>query len=333
MKAAVLRKLPARTLDVIEFPEPDIPRGGVMLHVSACGICGTDLHIMDGVSYNPDLPFVLGHEPVGIVEAVSAGADEDLLGRRVVPAIFVGCGNCWACKLGNERLCEREAQVTGVLGRWGGFAERLVLDADHLIEVPASLSDEEAASLVDAGATAHNAVRVVADHDRPGSGSVMVVGAGPVGLLVAELLRTLGVAPLVVEPNAVRRETASQLGFTALSSPDQTSGSFSVIVDCAGAAEVIPGMLSRLAAHGMYVCVGYGIVNQLDLAVVSRRELTIRGIRSGTKGDLERVLAIAASGTIRLPPCQVWRLDHINEALQALRNGTVPGKAVVAVRG
>jgi alcohol dehydrogenase, propanol-preferring len=333
MKAAVLRKLPAKTLDVSEIPGPDMPPGSVMLQVSACGICGTDLHIMDGVSYSPDLPFVLGHEPVGTVEAVSAGVDEDLLGRRMVPAIFVGCMKCSACKAGNERLCERGAQVTGVLGRWGGFAERLVLDADHLIEVPANLSDEEAASLVDAGATAHNAARVAAGHGGPGRGPVMVAGAGPVGLLAAELLRTLGAQPLVVEPNTVRRETAGQLGFTALASPGQTTGSFSVIVDCAGATEAIPGMLSRLTAHGMYICVGYGIVSQLDLAVVSRRELTIRGIRSGTKNDLEQVLAIAASRAIRLPPCHVWQLDHVNEALQALRNGTVPGKAVVAAGG
>src|SRR6202012_2959541 len=118
MKAAVLRELPAERLHVSEVPEPERPLGSVEVAVSACGVCGTDLHIMGGTSYRPDLPFVLGPEPVGTLIGLSPGPDPALTGRRVAAAIFVGCGRCAACRAGDERLCEHGARVTGVLGLW-----------------------------------------------------------------------------------------------------------------------------------------------------------------------------------------------------------------------
>jgi 2-desacetyl-2-hydroxyethyl bacteriochlorophyllide A dehydrogenase len=331
MKAAVLRELPAGRLDVSEVPEPVLPPGSVLVEMSACGICGTDLHIMSGESYRPELPFVLGHEPVGTVIAVSPDVAAEVLGRRVAAAIFIGCGRCPPCRSGDERLCARGARVTGVLGPWGGFAERLVLDAGHIVDVPAALTDSAAASLVDAGATAHNAVRYVLQGGPPESSSMVVAGAGPLGLLAAELLRAAGAAPVLVEPNPLRRQAAGALGLDAVASLEETGESLDVIVDCAGAPQAVAPMLRRLAAHGRYVSVGYSLVPQLDLAVVSRRELTIRGIRSGTRHDLTRVMGLVADGAIRAPASQTWGLESINDALGALRAGSVPGKAVIEI--
>jgi propanol-preferring alcohol dehydrogenase len=329
MKAAVLGRLPATRLDISQLPEPAMPPGSVLVEMGACGICGTDLHIMSGSSYRPELPFVLGHEPVGTIIAAAPDVDAGLIGRRVAAAIFTGCGRCAPCRSGDERLCERGARVTGVLGPWGGFADRLVLGADHLVAVPAALSDVAAASLVDAGATAHNAARVVLAGRRPPSSSMLVAGAGPLGLLVAELLRAAGIAPALVEPNPLRRAAAGALGFATVESLAQADDPLDVVIDCAGAPGAVMPLLSRLAAHGLYVSVGYSVVPELDLAVVSRRELTIRGIRSGGRADLARVLRLAADGTIRPPDCRTWALDGINDALDALRNGTVAGKAVI----
>src|SRR3984885_8894091 len=146
MKAAVLRELPADRLHIADVPEPERPPGSVEVAVSACGICGKDLHIMGGPSYRPELPFVLGHEPVGTVVSVSPGADPALVGRRVAAAIFVGCGRCAACGAGEGRLGEQGARAPGVLGLGGGFAERLSRAADHVGEVPAGLTDVPAAS-------------------------------------------------------------------------------------------------------------------------------------------------------------------------------------------
>lgn len=330
MKAAVLRELPAERLHIAEVPEPERPPGSVEVAISACGICGTDLHIMSGTSYRPELPFVLGHEPVGTVVSVSPGADPALVGRRVAAAIFVGCGRCAACQAGDERLCEHGARVTGVLGLWGGFAERLILAADHVVEVPAGLADVAAASLVDAGPTAHNAARV-ALAGRPRSGSFVVAGAGPVGLVLAELLAAEGVDPVLVEPNPLRRTVAADRGLRAVASLAETGPPADVLIDCAGVAGAIAAMLARIASHGLYLSVGYAAVPELDLAIVARRELTIRGIRSGTRADLARVLQLAADGTIRPPDCQTWDLADINDALAELRGGRLAGKAVITV--
>jgi 2-desacetyl-2-hydroxyethyl bacteriochlorophyllide A dehydrogenase len=329
VKAAVLSRLPAARLEIAEVPEPAIPPGSVLVEMSACGICGTDLHIMGGSSYRPELPFVLGHEPVGTIIAASPDVDRTVIGRRVAAAIFTGCGRCPPCRSGDERLCERGARVTGVLGPWGGFADRLVLAADHLVGVPAALSNVAAASLVDAGATAHNTVRVIMAGGRPRSSSMVVAGAGPLGLLVAGLLRVEGIAATLVEPNSVRREAAGALGLTAVASIEETQELLDVVADCAGVPEAVAPLLGRLAARGLYVSVGYSTVPRLDLAVVSRRELTIRGIRSGSRADLARVLDLAADGTIRPPACQTWGLEGINDALGALRSGVVAGKAVI----
>ena len=329
MKAAVLRTLPATRLEITELPDPDVPPGSVLVQMSACGVCGTDLHIMSGESYRPELPFVLGHEPVGTVIAAAPGVDDAVVGRRVAAAIFTGCGACRPCRSGDERLCERGARVTGVLGPWGGFAGYLVLAADHLVEVPGALSDVTAASLIDAGATAHNAARVVLAAGRPGSAAMAVAGAGPLGLLVAELLRAEGFRPLLIEPSALRREAAVALGLAAVASVDQAGDLLEVIVDCAGVPEAVAPMLGRLTAGGLYVVVGYSVVPELDLAAVSRRELTIRGIRSGSRADLAGILSLAAAGTIRTPACQTWPLAGINDALAALRAGAVAGKAVI----
>ena len=329
MKAAVLRELPSGRLQVCDVPEPALQAGSVIVEVSACGICGTDLHIMGGTSYRPELPFVLGHEPVGTIVGVSPDVDQLLLGRRIAAAIFVGCGHCPPCRAGDERLCVHGARVTGVLGLWGGFAERLVLGADQVVDVPADLPDVVAASLVDAGPTAHNAARTVLAGDRPPSSSMVVAGAGPVGVVLAGLLMTEGVAPVLVEPNPLRRRAAGELGLHTVASLEETEPAVDVVIDCAGVPDAIVPMLNRVAVHGLYVSVGYAAVPELDLAVVARRELTIRGIRSGTRADLARVLQLAADGALRLPPCQVWTLDGINDALEDLRAGRLAGKAVI----
>src|SRR5580698_4102238 len=115
MKAAVLRELPADRLHIADVPEPERPPGSVEVAVSACGLCGTDLHIMGGTSYRPELPFVLGHEPVGTVVSVSPDADPALVGRRVAAAIFVGCGRCAACRAGAGRRAGKGRRSTGGL--------------------------------------------------------------------------------------------------------------------------------------------------------------------------------------------------------------------------
>ena len=336
MRAAVLTELPAEGFSVQSgVPDPQPEAGAVVLEVDACGICGTDLEILRGRSYDPELPFVLGHEPVGRVVELGPDADLGLLGTRVTLTIFAGreetCDVCrehpdWRtpCRVGDERLCYDGAEVIGVLGRRGGFAERLEVPARLLVPVPEQLASPAAASLVDAGATAANAVRSV-DQDDPRP--VAVFGAGPLGFFAAQLLER---PPLVVEPNPRRRAAAAEIGLQTCAAVDELDVQLGAIVDCAGAPGLLDRGLQLLGAHGRYVVAGYGPL-ETNMAPLARKELRIEGVRSGRREDLEAVLGLAASGELRLPEIQTWPLARIDDAFAALRAGEVAGKAVITI--
>jgi 2-desacetyl-2-hydroxyethyl bacteriochlorophyllide A dehydrogenase len=325
VRAALVRELPASVLEVTDVAEPaPVAADELLIDVEACGICGTDLHIVEGATYRPRLPFVLGHEPVGVVVAAGDAA-RDWLGRRATITLFRGCGHCALCLSGDERLCPELVSITGVADSWGGFAERLVVQAAQAVEVPEALTATQAAVLVDAGATAINAVRVALPH---GGELFVVMGGGPVGFMAAERLRAARRGVLVVEPQRLRREALAALGHETAESLDPGLAP-DVVLDCAGAPEVFSQALEQLAPRGLFVAVGYGRLPSLDLAPVARKELTIRGVRSGSRRDLEEALELAASGEIRLPAVSTWNIEEINDAFRALRLGEVGGKAVI----
>ena len=137
--------------------------------------------------------------------------------------------------------------------------------------------------------------------------------------MLAELLAAEGVDPVLVEPNPLRRTVAADRGLRAVASLEETGPPADVLIDCAGVAGAIAAMLARIASHGLYLSVGYAAVPELDLAIVARRELTIRGIRSGTRADLARVLQLAADGTIRPPDCRNCPLQRRPAAFRAAR--------------
>ncbi|MFI6180090.1 alcohol dehydrogenase catalytic domain-containing protein [Nonomuraea sp. NPDC051191] len=326
MQAAVAPSIPSERLEVTRVPRP-VPEADdhVVLRVHACGICGTDLHVLAGHSYRPETPFVLGHEPAGVVVDAGAGARQ-WMGRRAVITLFTGEGSCAACRAGDERLCPELVSITGVLGAWGGYADYLRVRAGQLVEVPPPLSWEDAASLVDGGATAANSVRVALER-RPRR--VLVLGAGPIGHLCAELLRVHGVPVQAVEPNPVRRRALRAVGHDVVASVEAAAAPVDVVIDCTGAPAVLAPGLDALDPHGTYLLAGYARVPDVDFAVVARKEADIRGIRSGRREDLESILALAADGKLRLPPTARWRLSAVNDALDALRAQRVPGKAVI----
>lgn len=330
MRAALMTRVRADLeLGIVEDPRVDGPHD-VIVEVAACGICGTDLHVLSGRAYAPELPFVLGHEPVGTVVAVGREVGNDLVGRRVTITLFTGCGSCRWCAAGDERLCPDLFGITGVVGSWGGFAEFMRVRSAQLVTVPPSLSTCSAAALVDAGATAHNAVRTALTADRP-TGRVVVVGGGPVGFLAAGLARRAGYSVEVVEPQTARREAAVGAGFSSVASSDEILGAPDLVIDCSGAKEVIAWAVGTLAPQGTLIIVGYTTIDPLDTASIARKELVVRGVRSGSRFDLQHVMELAAEGEIPLPPVDVWPLEEINLALSRLRAGAVPGKVVIEV--
>ena len=326
MLAAVAREIPTERLEITTVDRPRLEADDdVIVRVEACGICGTDLHILSGGSYRPQTPFVLGHEPVGT--AIAAGKSAlDWVGRRVTITLFTGDGVCPMCLAGDERLCPDLASITGVLGVWGGYAEYLRVHARQLVEVPDDLSWADAASLVDCGATAANSVRVALTREPR---SVLVIGGGPIGYMCAELLRVRNVPVQVVQSSPLRRNALEAIGHDVVESIDAASRPVDVVIDCAGTSQVMTPGVEALGPHGMYVIAGYALVPEMDFAPVARKEVEIRGIRSGRREDLEWIIGLAASRQIRLPETTEWRLSETNEALAALRGKAVPGKAVI----
>jgi 2-desacetyl-2-hydroxyethyl bacteriochlorophyllide A dehydrogenase len=327
MQAALLCEIPAPALALEVVPSPVVEaEDELLVSVDACGICGTDLHIMGGESYRPNLPFVLGHEPVGRVIDAGASVRARWLGRRITITLFTGCGSCAECVHGDERICSNLRTISGVLGAWGGYAGLMTVHANQAVEVPTAMTDLEAACLVDGGATAANAVRVALEA-RPSR--IAVVGGGPIGWVVAEMLRNLGLEPVVVHRSEPRRAQIKALGYRVEPMLATIEEAPEAVIDCAGDPRVTAESIEALTPHGQYVAAGYAIVPSFDLPQVARKELTIRGVRSGSRADLVHVLDLAASGRIRLPSIQTWSLGGINDALAALRERRVPGKAVI----
>jgi 2-desacetyl-2-hydroxyethyl bacteriochlorophyllide A dehydrogenase len=330
MKAAVLRRMPATELDVCDVSRAELRHADELLvRVEACGICGTDVHLMAGGSFRPDLPFILGHEPVGEVIAAGSPELEPWLGTRVTATIFVGCGHCAVCRADDERLCAGMREITGLFVADGGYAEYLKLRVTQAVELPSALTSEAAAALVDAGPTAVNAVRAALARNPT---EVVVVGAGSVGFLCAELLQLAGLAPAVVEPNLLRRDALRRLDHDVVAGLDELRAAPNAVIDCSAAPGVVPWALDHVTPRGVFVAVGFQTVPRLELIPVVRKEIAIVGVRSGSRVDLMRVLDLAATRRIRVPGITTWPLDGINDALAHLRDGRLEGKAVIEVR-
>ena len=260
--------------------------------------------------------------------ALGPGVDERLLGTRVVPTLFIGCRVCISCQSGDERLCTNGALVTGVLGVPGGFAELLAL-GEQLVEVPVGVDALSAATLVDAGATAQTRSGSPQARRSP-QGRAWSSGRARSGCSQ----RSSFECPAMRSPSssASRSEPTQPHGSASTEvSLDRVSGPFAAVVDCAADPGAVERELELLRPRGWFLAVGYSTVPGLDLSVVARRELTIRGIRSGSRHDLETVLDVVAQGAIRLPEAHRWRLEEIDDAFRSLRSGALPGKAVIVM--
>lgn len=323
MRAALLVDRPAHELSlrVMERPEP-AQDDDVVVAVEACGVCGTDLHIMDGQAYRPELPFVLGHEIVGRVVVPAQSPRQELV--AIWP--FRGCGSCLLCAQGKGQLCSAQVSVTGVRGACGGFAEYVVVKRDQLVAVPDGIGASAAAAVVDAGTTALNAVEALPERS---AGLHVVVGGGPVGFCVAELLGSDERAVLVVERQAMRRRLGEERGFAVAAELDAVPEAPSVVIDCGGG-DALTWAVGALRPQGIAVVVAYRAIDRFDTTEISRKELTVRGVRSGSVEQLRRTLGLAARGAIGAFPLREWALAEVSEALVAARAGD-PAKPVIII--
>ena len=305
-----------------DVPDPEPGAGEVLIEVAACGVCRTDLHIVDGELDKPKLPLILGHQIVGRV----AGD-----GRRVgVPWLGWTCGECRYCTSGRENLCDR-AQFTGY-DRDGGFAERVIADERFCFDLPdeQSFPDLVAAPLLCAGLIGFRTLRLAGDAERLG-----IYGFGAAAHIVAQVASHEGrrLFAFVREGDERAQEFARELGAEWVGSSAETPPEeLDAALIFAPAGELVPAALAATAKGGTVVCGG---IHMSDIPSFPYEilwgERTLRSVANLTRRDGEEFLELAPRIPVRTR-VTTYALDDTPKALDDLRRGAVSGAAVVQVR-
>jgi propanol-preferring alcohol dehydrogenase len=309
--------------------EPIAGDGEVIVRVEACGVCGSDLHFLDGTARTAHTPITLGHEIAGTVDQSSI--DGWPVSSPVLVAAGGHCGECRRCLEGRVSLCER-SEVMGIHTD-GGLADLVRVRADMLIRRPPELSPEVAATAVDAGATAYHAVTRRAGV-RAGD-SVAIIGVGGLGGYALQIARNLGAGPVIaadIEPD--RLEEARRLGAdeVVLIEPGVslgrqvkllTDGGVDAALEFVGRAQTVDAAVKGLRPGGVAVVVGVGTEPLVTLPPVlwSNHEYTLTGSYGSLPGDAEAVLAALGDGTLQPPPIERVALDEAAEVIQAAARG------------
>jgi L-iditol 2-dehydrogenase len=308
MKALLLTQY--KQFELAELPDPAPGPGEVLIRVAACGICGSDVHGYDGSSGRRIPPIVMGHEAAGTVAALGKDVSEFAKGDRVTFDSTVFCGSCAPCRRGEVNLCDNR-QVLGVscldYRRAGAFAEYVAVPSRIVYRLPDNLSFVEAAML-EAIAVAVHAVSLA--KSSAGS-SALVVGAGMIGLLTAQVLRAAGCSSVfVTDIDASRLKLAQTLGATAALSAETgvapqilqlTGGAgVDVAVEAVGATETVTTSIESVRKGGIVVLVG-NISPQITIPLqkVVTRQIRLQG-SCASAGEYPRAMELLASGAVEV---------------------------------
>ncbi len=338
MKAAVLREL-NRPLVIEDVPIPEPGYGEVLVRTKACGICGTDLHIIEGSGYKPKLPHILGHEPSGVVEKVGEGTRRLKSGDRVVPNIFFTCGECFYCRTNRETLCINFRGALGV-GVNGGYAEFFLAPEKNLFTLPENISFPVGGVIADAVVTAVHAVRrraMVRAQD-----TVLVIGLGGVGQSVMQVAKESGATVIATGRREVRLERAKELGADYLinSSTQDVGeatksltggGGADIVIDNVGSKESVAQSISAVKKGGRIVMLGESDDTiPLSTFQLCTNEFEVIGSRSGGRQDTVEALELVAAGVVTPYVSDKFPLDRVNDAFRRIQDGKVLGRAVIS---
>ncbi len=315
---AMVLHAPGQPLRLEELPIPEPAAGQVLLRVLACGVCRTDLHIVDGELTRPKLPLVPGHQIVGTAED----------GRRLgVPWLGWTCGECRFCTTGRENLCER-ARFTGY-DLDGGYAEYAVADERFCFPLPDGYPDLQAAPLLCAGLIGYRSLRLAGDAERLG-----LYGFGASAHIVAQVARHEGRRLFAFVRSGDERAAAfaRELGADwAGDSLQPGPEELDAAIIFAPAGELVPAALRATARGGTVVCAG---IHMSDIPSFPYERLwherVVRSVANLTRRDGTEFLALAPQVPVHTE-VETYALEAANEALGRLRAGGVRGAAVLAV--
>ena len=326
MRAMVLTELGSGRLELRETPTPEPETRQVRVRVLSCGVCRTDLHVVDGELPHPHLPLVPGHEVVGLVEAIGSDVTRFAIGNRVgIPWLAWSCGVCQFCSSGRENLCAR-ADYTGYTVN-GGYAEFACANADFCVTVPEQYDDAHAAPLLCAGLIGYRAYRMAGAGERVG-----IYGFGAAAHIITQVARHQGrqVYAFVRPGDSIGKRFALELGATwAGDSTEAPPAALDCAIIFAPVGALVPEALSRVAPGGSVVCAG---IHMSDIPSFPYARLweerSVRSVANLTREDAQEFLAVAGQMPIETH-VQTYALTDANRALSDLRGGNLSGAAVL----
>jgi propanol-preferring alcohol dehydrogenase len=301
-------------------------------------MCHTELHFLSGLLNLGIAPLTLGHEIVGVVEALGAGVDAPREGERVILYYYSGCGRCEHCRVGNENLCDNLRAEYGFISD-GGYAEYVAVPARNAVPLPQNVPDEEAAPIGCGVTTAVHAGRLAGLNM---SDTVLVYGVGAVGYGLVQLGRLAGATVIAVGRTDAKLQRARDLGadFTINAAresvPDRvrdiTGGrGADVVFELVATRETMAHSVEGLAKRGRLVFIGYSedplTVHPIQLVI---KEASVLGTVGNTLDELHQAVRLVAEGKIKTVVDRTLTLDQFQEGIDALSAGELVGRAVLA---
>ncbi|MGK7312220.1 MAG: zinc-dependent alcohol dehydrogenase family protein [Candidatus Longimicrobiales bacterium M2_2A_002] len=333
MRAMVLGEA-EQLLELADRSEPEPGPGEVRIRVSACGVCRTDLHIIDGELTDPSLPLIPGHQIVGEVVELGDGVDSVAPGDRVgVPWLGWTCGECWYCRHDMENLCE-DARFTGY-HRDGGFAEQTVADARYAFPLPGDEPDLQIAPLLCAGLIGYRSYRTAVETAGE-VGRIGLYGFGSAAHILAQVAIHHGrdVYAFTRPGDEEGQAFARELGCVwAGPSDEPPPATLDAAIIFAPVGPLVPAALKTVRKAGAVVCAG---IHMSEIPAFSYdilwEERVVRSVANLERRDAEEFLALALEVPVRTE-VHTYALDEVNEALDDLRAGRFEGSAVIDVGG
>jgi alcohol dehydrogenase len=328
---------------VADAPRPQGTQ--VLVRITRCGVCHSDLHMQDGfftlgdgkqldVRAGRTLPFTLGHEIAGEVE--SAGADAGAtIGAKVAVYPWIGCGQCPACKAGDENICASPRHLGITVD--GGYATHVLVPHPRYLIDYAPLPASYAGALMCSGLTAYAALKRLSD--RAARASLLLVGAGGVGLMGLALTRAMYGAPYVADIDPKKREAALAAGAKEVFDPAdantrkallKASGGIYAAIDFVGSDKSLNFATGVLAKGGKVVITGLlGGGYSTAVAMFPLKAMTIEGTQTGTLAEARELIDLVREKKIAAPPIAEWPLPQASQTLDDLRAGKIVGRVVL----
>ncbi|HWB47194.1 MAG TPA: alcohol dehydrogenase [Hyphomicrobiaceae bacterium] len=338
-----------KPLQTTEAPDP-VPKGTeVVLRVSHCGVCHSDIHLQDGyfdlgggekldVRTNRPLPFTLGHEIAGVVEATGPEVSGIAKGQRYAAYPWIGCGTCELCARGDEHLCNAPRALGITVD--GGYATHVIVPHPRYLLDVEGIAPQIAGPLMCSGLTGYGAVKKALNFLR--AGPLLIVGLGGVGMMGLQFARALTDKPVfVADIDPGKREAALKLGAAQAfdASPDRalrremtkaSGGGFGAAVDFVGSEKSLAFAQALVAKGGAAIVVGlFGGRFTLPVPMFPLRALTVMGSYVGSLAEAGEMLSLVKAGKVSAIPVETRPLEQAGKSLDDLRAGRVVGRVVI----